>query len=235
MSMKDSSPEKWEYREHTRVKHILLEKYLAAWIPILGKYNPRICYLDGFAGRGEYRDGTLGSPLIALKVADGLSKYYGELVCIFIEKDGENFRNLETVLDREKTNIKNWGKIKIIKENDEFSNVIEAIFHNLEKEEGILVPSFFFVDPFGFGGIPFSIVEKILSNPKTEVFFTFMVRDIARFTGLPEIEYTFNSLFGTDKLKRILSSSKKPEIALIDLYRWPDPRKLYHCELEGIR
>ncbi|MHC4544383.1 MAG: three-Cys-motif partner protein TcmP [Planctomycetota bacterium] len=217
--LKNSSPEKWEYREHTRVKHILLKKYLAAWISILGKRNPRICYFDGFAGRGEYRDGTLGSPLIALKVADGLSKYYGKLFCIFIEKNGGNFRNLETVLNREKTNIKNLGKIKIIKENDEFSNVIEAIFHNLEKEESILAPSFFFVDPFGFSGIPFSIIKKILSNPKTEVFFTFMVRDIARFTGLPEIECTFNSLFGTDKWKRILSSSKKPEIALIDLYR----------------
>jgi len=79
--MKDSAPEKWEYREHTRVKHILLEKYLDVWIPILGRYNPRICYFDGFAGRGEYidkrtRQTILGSPLIALKVADGRSKYY---------------------------------------------------------------------------------------------------------------------------------------------------------------
>ena len=218
MSKKDSAPEKWEYREHTRVKHILLEKYLAAWIPILGKYYPRICYFDGFAGRGEYRDGTLGSPLIALKVADGLSKYYGELVCIFIEKDGENFRNLETVLDREKTNIKNWGKIKIIKENDEFSNVIEAIFPNLEKEKSILVPSFFFVDPFGFGGIPFSIIEKILSNPKTEVFFTFMVRDIARFIEHPQLRDTFTELFGTEEWKNLIQLADR-EKALIELYR----------------
>src|SRR4030043_186638 len=36
----------WEYKEHTKVKHILLEKYLAAWIPILGKYNQKICYFD---------------------------------------------------------------------------------------------------------------------------------------------------------------------------------------------
>ena len=90
--LKDSAPEKWEYREHTRVKHILLEKYLTAWIPILGKYNSRICYFDGFAGRGEYTtDGTLGSPLIALKVADRLSGYFGKVICFFIEKD-ENYK-----------------------------------------------------------------------------------------------------------------------------------------------
>lgn len=30
MMLKDSAPEKWEYRKHTKVKHILLEKYLSA-------------------------------------------------------------------------------------------------------------------------------------------------------------------------------------------------------------
>jgi spore photoproduct lyase len=217
--IKDSASEKWEYREHTRVKHILLGKYLTAWIRILGKWNKRICYFDGFAGRGEYSDGALGSPVIALKSADKLSKYFGEFVCVLIEKNKNNFANLEKVLEQEKPNIENWQKISIVKENDEFANVIDGIFKYLEKEKGTLVPSFFFVDPFGFSGIPFRIIEQILSNPKTEVFFTFMVRDIARFMKLPELENTFNELLGTDRWKSILSSSQKPEIALIDLYR----------------
>ncbi len=221
--MKDSAPEKWEYKEHTRVKHILLEKYLAAWIPILGKSNPRICYFDGFAGRGEYvepktRQIILGSPLLALKIADRRSEYFGKLICYFIEKDKDNFENLEEVLKREEANIKNWQKIEVEKENDEFANVIEGIFDSMEKGH-ILIPSFFFVDPFGFSGIPFQIITRILSNPRTEVFFTFMVRDIARFIQLPELEETFNSLFGIDKWKSILASSQKPEMALIDLYR----------------
>lgn len=216
---KDSDLEKWEYREHTKVKHILLRKYLVAWMSILGSGNPKICYFDGFAGRGEYIKGILGSPLIALQEADKLSNYYQKLNCYFIEKDPENFSNLEKVLEREKTQIKNLKKIDIIKENDEFANVIDRIFRNLAKEKSILVPSFFFIDPFGFSGIPFTIIKKILENPKTEVFFTFMVRDIARFIGLPQLEDIFNKLFGTDKWKDILKSSKKPEIDLIDLYR----------------
>ena len=217
---KDSALERWEYREHTKVKHILLKKYLAVWIPILGKWNPKICYFDGFAGRGEYTDGTLGSPLITLEVADNLSQYFGELVCFFIEKDLENFRNLERVIEREQSKIKNLLKIKIIKENDEFANVVSGIFEYLEKEKSILVPSFFFIDPFGFSGIPFAVIERILENPKTEVFFTFIVRDIARFIKLPDLEDIFNELFGTDRWKDILNSSvKKPEITLINLYR----------------
>ncbi len=223
--LKDSASEKWEYKEHTRVKHILLGKYLAAWIPILGKHNSKICYFDGFAGRGEYiHEKThnviqVGSPLIALRVADRLSSYFDKLICFFVEKDEGNFNNLEEVLEREKPNIKNWQKIAIIKENDEFANVAGEIFDYLEREKSILVPSFFFVDPFGFSGVPFSTIVKILSNPRTEVFFTFMVRDIARFMELPQLEDTFNSLFGTEKWKGILDSSQKPEIALIGLYR----------------
>jgi len=216
--VRDSAPEKWEYREHTRVKHILLEMYLGAWIPILGKWNQKICYFDGFAGRGEYADGTLGSPIIALKVADRKANYFGKLLCILIEKDRDNYRNLEEVLEREKSNIKNWEKIEIIKENDEFANVIEEIFDYLEKEKSILVPSFFFVDPFGFSGIPFALIKRILSNPKTEVFFTFMVRDIARFIEYPQLRDTFTELFGTKEWKSVMQLSGR-EKALIELYR----------------
>lgn len=216
----DSAPEKWEYREHTKVKHILLEKYLSAWIPILGKYNPKICYFDGFAGRGEYIDGSLGSPLIALKVADRQSQYFGKVICFFIEKNKDNFENLEKVLEREKSNIKTWQKIEIIKENDEFANVTEGIFEYLGEKKSILVPSFFFVDPFGFGGIPFETIKTILSNPKTEVFFTFMVRDITRFITHEKLYETFSGLFGNNKWKDILDSSKENvELALRDLYR----------------
>jgi len=223
--MKNSALEKWEYREHTRVKHILLGKYLAAWIPILGKYNRRICYFDTFAGRCEYASEKTGntiqtgSPLIALKIADKLSGYFSKLICFFIEKDKDNFKNLENVVEREKSNIKNWGKIEVIKENDEFANVADEISQYLENEKSILAPSFFFLDPFGFSGIPFRIITKVLSNPKTEVFFTFMVRDIARFIKLPELEDTFNNLFGTNSWKSILTSPQKPEMALINLYR----------------
>lgn len=216
--LKDSSPEKWEYKEHTRVKHILLDKYLAAWIPILGRRGKSICYFDGFAGRGEYEDGTLGSPLIAMKVADEKANYFGKLLCVFIEKDKNNYENLCQVLKSEKTNIRNWNKIDIMKENNEFTNVIEGIFNYLENKKTILAPSFFFVDPFGFSGIPFNIVRRILQNPSTEVFFTFMVRDISRFIKNPRLRDTFTKLFGTEEWKVLLQLPGR-EKALIELYR----------------
>ncbi|HZX45459.1 MAG TPA: three-Cys-motif partner protein TcmP [Candidatus Nanoarchaeia archaeon] len=57
----------WPITPHTQAKHIILQKYLGAWIPIISKYNGKVIYVDGFSGPGEYRDGELGSPLIAIK------------------------------------------------------------------------------------------------------------------------------------------------------------------------
>ena len=54
---------------HTAAKHQLLKKYLNAWFPILGKHHGRITYIDGFAGPGEYEDGEVGSPIIAIEAA----------------------------------------------------------------------------------------------------------------------------------------------------------------------
>ena len=54
---------------HTVAKHLLLKRYLDAWFPILGRYNNRINYIDGFAGPGEYEGGEDGSPLLAIEAA----------------------------------------------------------------------------------------------------------------------------------------------------------------------
>jgi len=221
---KDSAPEKWEYREHTRVKHILLEKYLAAWIPILGKWNPKICYFDGFAGKGEYTDGTLGSPIIALQVANNLLKrceeqrrrpYFGEFLCIAVEKDQENFKNLQDVVALEKERVAFRNKIQVEPKNEEFAGVAGKILQEIGTK---VVPLFFFVDPFGFSGVPFSMVKRILSKQKTEMFFTFMVRDIARFIEHPNLRNTFTDLFGTEEWKDVINLPDR-EKALIELYR----------------
>ncbi|GAH98135.1 unnamed protein product, partial [marine sediment metagenome] len=63
-----------------------------------------------------------------------------------LEKDTENFKNLERILVREQPKIQNLQKIKTIKENDEFANVIADILEYLEKEKSILAPSFFYID-----------------------------------------------------------------------------------------
>ena len=217
--MKDSDPEKWVYREHTRVKHEILEKYLKTWVMILGSYHKRICYFDGFAGRGEYEGGFPGSPVIAMRVGNDLKEHVKEMVCLFIEKDQDNFENLRMVTSREQKTCPHC-KIDVI--NEDFSTVIHGILEMFSKKDGgTLAPSFFFVDPFGFKGIPFALIKEILSIPRTEVFITFMYRDIGRFLGAGNVEDVFDELFGTPVWRAILEKNLKHgdrEHALRDLY-----------------
>jgi len=222
--IKNSAPKKWKYKTHTEVKHVLFEKYLKAWIPILGSGHRVLCYVDGFAGRGEYNDGTLGSPIIALRTADKYIKKYPHrhFIFFFIEKDKKNFNNLKKLLELEieKQSIEGPENFSINPINGEFAQVIEEVLNEIEKKEkkiGI-IPAFFFVDPFGFSGIPFGIIKRILSKPKTEVFFTFMIREIRRFLRARQVQKTLTSLFGTKEWESIIEKPNS-EKALIYLYR----------------
>lgn len=226
---KNSSPDKWIYCKHTEVKHKLLQKYLRAWSIILGKYNRKIIFFDGFAGRGEYKNKigqrvALGSPIIALRVADNLLEqakkkngkpYFDKFICIAVEKDKDNYENLLNIFEKEE--IINGSKIDFILANDEFKNVVREIIDSVGAK---IAPTFFFIDPFGYSGVPFKLIEEILNLPKTEIFFTFMTRDINRFLDLPDINKTLDELFGCKEWHNLrdISDWKKRDMELRDLY-----------------
>ena len=65
-------------KQVSRIKHIILQKYLPSWEVILGSRNRRLCYFDCYAGPGAYEfEGQKvdGSPIIAVRSAqDYLAK-----------------------------------------------------------------------------------------------------------------------------------------------------------------
>lgn len=222
MPLADDDLEKWVYKEHTKVKHTILSKYLSGWTRILGRHNKRICFFDCFAGRGQYKNGEKGSPLIALDTLRRIKKQFGyidEIVCAFIEKDKNNYDNLNAVIDIERADHDKYEGINILEPiNDEFANVVTEI----KEMEGRLAPSFFFVDPFGFGGVPFTEIKYIMSLPKTEVFFSFMVRDVNRFLDSSKHRISIEELFGINNVSNLLKtkySNLTIEQTLLKLYR----------------
>lgn len=60
-------------KQVSRIKHIILQKYLPAWERILGSRNGRLCYVDCYAGPGVYEfegQEVDGSPMIAVRAAN---------------------------------------------------------------------------------------------------------------------------------------------------------------------
>lgn len=214
----DHDPDKWVYTEHAKVKHELLRDYLLPWARILatGPYGrDRLVYIDGFAGRGQYEEqgGTVvaGSPIIALQQAPVWLQYTREVELHFVEADETNFTNLASIVhSKAPTN----PRIKIELWNRRYVDALDPIL----AKTPVTTPLFCFIDPFGFGGVPFETVRRVLQRPRAEVFFTLMVRDIGRFLRAPNREEVLTQLFGTDAWREIPSSTAGREIAIRDLY-----------------
>ena len=219
MVLSDSDPRKWTLKEHTRVKHELLNKYLTPWIYKLGSANRELLYIDGFAGRGEYNEAgksnDIGSPIIAMRKAQEHRAKIPKFWCLFVEKDKENFDNLCMVIEREKASCPH-PKINCV--NGDFEAEVTKL---LNEKQGRLPPTFCFIDPFGFNA-PFSVVKRIMAIPRAEVFFTFMSRDINRFTSSEIHTDALNKLFGTSAWEEIKDNPKIGHIRekyLLNLYK----------------
>jgi len=93
-------------REHSGVKHYLLESYLEKLFMIIGQHERRICYIDCFSGPWKEADKNLSGTSITLsldvmcKCRDSLRKLGKsvEFRALFVEKDKRAYKKLDTYL-----------------------------------------------------------------------------------------------------------------------------------------
>lgn len=192
----------WNIEPHTEAKHEILRKYLDAWLPIMTRWNGRVLYIDGFAGPGEYIGGKDGSPIIAIKaVLEHKTNIKSEIIMIFIEADKERGEYLKQKVNS--LNIPSNIKTECI--CAKFDETLTEIFKYLDEQKSRLAPAFVFIDPFGFTGIPFSLIERIMQNERCEVLINFMYEEINRFIDDKKLWPSLIETFGTDKWKEMIS------------------------------
>lgn len=211
----NNSEEKWVLKEHSQVKHDLLRKYLVAWARVLRDHFPSVVYIDGFAGRGQYEDGQPGSPLIALEIAREAKIRH--MHAYFIERDPNNAENLRRVLRQHHRTSGSSGFFPQVCEGT-FEEEAPKILANIRRN----IPCFVFIDPWGFSGVPFSLVKAIMSRPHTEIFLTFMTRDLSRFLTSTAHHHHIDEIMGTTNWRQIIDQGLKGEhrqFALAELYR----------------
>lgn len=214
---------RWELPPHTKIKHEILKRYLDAWLPILGSWAGRIVFIDGFAGPGRYSGGEPGSPLIALQALLN-HPYFAqprtgrEVVFIFIEQDPERVSSLRQEIDS--IPRPEWVKVEVLE--GEFVDHMTEILDAVETDRKRLAPTFAFIDPFGFKGLPLALVSRIMHHPRCECLVSFMYEDINRFLAHPSttIQAHYDELFGTAEW-RTISAIIDPETRkerLVTLY-----------------
>lgn len=208
-----------ELQNHSEVKLSILEKYIIPWMRkiILNRYGPRKCLMiDGFAGAGTYDNGKKGSPTILIENSIDFYKQsseYGwndpEIYIYLNELDDDNYKKLCE-------NVKSLGfitsdgmlyfstefkTIKISIENKKFEDFLKDILSDIKDGES-LIPSFCFVDPFGFSTTSFDLFKEYLKNDRAELLINFMYEFTNRFIRHPN-----------ERIKQHISS----HMGLIDL------------------
>lgn len=215
----DDDSSKQEMKGQTEVKHDILEKYLAPWLLKITVVESEICYVDGFAGWGRYADGSPGSPLISMGVAKeiledeygGIRERLDTFSCDFVESNPSNFSDLKKGVEQFLTECP--SAIEADCHNEKFEKFANSSLLNNESKAS---PTFIFIDPFGFSGVSFDTVRKLVNLRSTgiELFITFMSGKMAQFMETEEHEIAINDILGADDWKdRVPSHLSKDDRA----------------------
>ena len=195
----------WELEPHTKAKHIILRKYLNAWLPKQTKWNDRVIICDGFAGPGVYKKGEDGSPVIALKAflehsyKDHIS---AEIVYLFIEMDADRYACLDKVLAELKGRLPR--NVKIRKYNDDYDVAFGRILDHMDDSKQSIAPTFAFIDPFGIKSVSLNTIRRLMAHKGCEVFVNFMMTSLQRFLATQEFEVHCDAFFGCTEWRNAL-------------------------------
>ncbi len=214
-----------EMSEQSTVKAAIVSKYFWRWAGIIisiakkkekiyGRRQNKIAYIDLFAGPGRYKEGSDSTPLLILKGAIQNPDTQERLVTIFNDKDEENIRSLENA-------IKSLPGIETLKHqpvimNQEVGENIVKIFEQMK-----LIPTLFFVDPFGYKGLSLRLINSVLQNWGCDCIFFFNYNRISMGISNEFVKEHMEALFGrenAESLRKKLESvsSNERELFIVE-------------------
>lgn len=185
-----------ETEEQSIVKATIVSKYFWSWakviIPSAKKMGESIAYIDLFAGPGRYLDGAKSTPLLVLEKVIADPDMREMLISIFNDKDPGHSRSLRAAINGLPgiTLLKHPPRIHTA----EVSEDIVRIF-----EESRLVPTFFFVDPWGYKGLSLRLINAVLKNWGCDCVFFFNYNRINMGLSNPAVQVHMDALFGPER------------------------------------
>jgi three-Cys-motif partner protein len=200
-----------ETKEQSLVKSAIVSKYLWAWakvmIPQVRRAGKKIAYIDLFASPGRYKDGTQSTPLLVLKRAIEDPDMREMLVTMFNDKDENNSRSLEQAINELPGIEKLRHKPQVM--NEEVGTKMVKKFQEMR-----LVPTLFFVDPWGYKGLSLQLVNAVVKDWGCECIFFFNYNRINMGLNNELVEEHMNALFGksrADALRTNLAMLSTPD------------------------
>jgi three-Cys-motif partner protein len=214
------APEKFfdESHDQSEVKSAIVSKYFWAWANVIKatakKSHGRIAYIDLFAGPGRFADGTKSTPLLVLEKAIADPDLRAMLVTVFNDKDENHSRSLQEAINALPGIEKLAHKPTV--HNDEVGDTLASRFEKMN-----LVPTFFFVDPWGYKGLSLKLVNSILKDWGCDCVFFFNYNRINMGLTNAAVRQHMDALFGEDrsaKLRERLAALRpeERELAIVE-------------------
>ncbi len=175
-------------RPWSRYKDFLLQSYLEPYIPKVNRLGKPILIVDCFAGRGQFDDGSPGSPLI---IADAVRRWRDQNMQVTArctEADPENFAVLQETL----TSHQNYVHATC----GTFEETLPALEQDAKQNT-----VFLYVDPYTVKGLRFDRMKRVfdqvrassssvevLMNFNVAIFMRWALAAVRRWEDLPEKE-----------------------------------------------
>lgn len=200
-----------ERTDQSEVKARIVQKYFYVWAKVISPSarsgNGRIAYIDLYAGPGRYKDGAASTPLLILEKAIEDDQLSQMLVTFFNDSDGNHTKSLAAEIAK----LPNLSRLKYKPHIScgEIDEEAEKYF-----SDNSLVPSFSFVDPFGYKGLSLRIVHGVIKDWGCDCVFFFNYARINAGITNRAVQNHIDALFGqerADKLRKVLPSKRPHE------------------------
>ncbi|MDQ7263726.1 three-Cys-motif partner protein TcmP [Paracoccus sp. PS-1] len=185
-----------ERTDQSEVKARIVQKYFYAWanviMPTAQKNGGRIAYIDLYAGPGRYKDGAASTPLLVLEHAITDPKLRSMLVTLLNDADSNKTSTLQEEIDK-LPGVENL-KYKPTVSCGEIDEEAEKHFNQAR-----LVPSFSFIDPFGYKGLSLKIIKGVIKDWGCDCVFFFNYNRINAGIGNQAVAGHMDALFGKER------------------------------------
>jgi len=203
----------------SQVKSAIVVGYFGSWSRIMIKRARKatIGYVDLFAGRGRFEDGSESTPMLISRKAASDAALRSALRIFFNDKSSNEI----SALQRE---IENIPGIEQLTHAPRFNNegVSPRLIQRLAEFRGI--PTFLFADPFGYMGISLELIHLLLGNKKSEALIFFNTNRINAGIGNEFVRKHIDALFGTKRAETVrakvaLLHGEDRERAILDSFQ----------------
>jgi three-Cys-motif partner protein len=205
-----------EQSEQSQIKSAIVSKYFWSWAKVITGHQkrrneqPKISYIDLFAGPGRYKDNTKSTPLLILEQAIREPIFSRALVTLFNDKNPGSSSSLkkEVAALSGIENLKFPPEIRCEEVGENVVKMFEKMNH---------IPTLMFVDPWGYKGLSLRLVNSVLKDWACECIFFF---------NYNRINMGLNNDFVKDHIEALFGANQAPPLRKKLEHLRPEKREL---------